>query len=485
MLLLVVLSLSRADAQGRKDPLSGTNAVDTNVTAAVTDEPAYLEVMIEDLYLAVEDAGLSFDVGRQVFLFQQNDDSFIVLVPFGGEGKFRLCAFPRISGRDQGTGWVTNEKLLFFGVRTRTMASRFYFDAGERLAVVAETNGIRTVRIERFGRSLEVDLPEDYPGLKYIPSPEPEVAVVAVAPKPPKTAPKPPPELDLSEDQQLQPVSTTPQLSEDAPMNETLLTSGDGGPVDVEGIAPLDSGSLVPTQAEPQGFKQRASAMISQYLWLLELLLALSILAAIPIIIKRNRASLMASPVYAEPPPAPSMMSAAAHAAPRSLAPPPMNMEIDDDEAVTHVETQIQKKSNDEFTGSLETFTMGDLIQFIHSTTKTGALEIQSGEAAGDKCLIFELGEIIDAVHGDKRGDEAVYSICRIKKGNYNFSREARSGVNKTVDKSTMTLLLDAHRIMDEESNQPAAEAAPAASPPPAEKAASAPRKKRQKLTMK
>ncbi|HEY8241204.1 MAG TPA: hypothetical protein VIH35_07155, partial [Kiritimatiellia bacterium] len=117
MLLLVVLSLSRADAQGRKDPLSGTNAVDTNVTAAVTDEPAYLEVMIEDLYLAVEDAGLSFDVGRQVFLFQQNDDSFIVLVPFGGEGKFRLCAFPRISGRDQGTGWVTNEKLLFFGVR--------------------------------------------------------------------------------------------------------------------------------------------------------------------------------------------------------------------------------------------------------------------------------------------------------------------------------------------------------------------------------
>jgi hypothetical protein len=221
---------------------------------------------------------------------------------------------------------------------------------------------------------------------------------------------------------------------------------------------------------------------------LLELLLALVILAAIPIIIKRNRASLVSGPALAEPPQAPGAFAAAVAAS--ASAPvltshsPPMNMEFDDDEAVTAVETQINKKSNDEFTGSLETFTMGDLIQFIHSTTKTGALEIQSDESTAQNCLIFELGEIIDAVAGDKRGEDAVYAICRIRKGNYNFSRETRSGVNKTVDKSTMTLLLDAHRIMDEENSKPP-EPEPAKAEAKAGKAAPAPRKKRQKLTMK
>jgi hypothetical protein len=477
-LLLLGLPVLAARGQGDARPgASSTNAAATNVAAAVTNIPAFLEVVDSGVYLHIDDEGLTFDVGKQVFLFQQNSDSFICLVPYQ-DGESRLCAFPRMSGRDQGTGWVTNEKFLFFGVRSRSIEGRFFFTRGERLPVIYETNGYRRVAIERFGRIAEVDLPDDFPGMEYIPAPAP----VQVAAPPPKTTPaKPAVEAPkLPKDELPEAVPSKPELTAAAPVEEPAFSN----PEDVP-LTPITGSELTPLSEEPERtFKEKMSALISQNLWLLELLLALAILAAIPIIIKRNKASLLARSSRAQPPPAPNF-GLPAMAAPSP--PPPMNIPLDEDEAVTAVESQITKKSADEFSGSLETFTMGDLIQFIHSTTKTGALEIQAETAAGQHCLIFELGEIIDAVAVDKRGEEAVYAICRIKKGTYTFSREARSGVNKTVDKSTMSLLLDAHRIMDEEGDKAAEPAPETAKPPepPPPKAEEKPKKKRQKLTMK
>jgi hypothetical protein len=234
-------------------------------------------------------------------------------------------------------------------------------------------------------------------------------------------------------------------------------------------LAATDAPSVVDAATAPLTSKDKVTAMVYRHIWLLELLLALAILASIPIIIKRNSTSLRQRRSEASPPP---------------FQPP--------SEQVATVEAQITKKSNDEFAGSLDTFSMGDLIQFVHSTTKTGALEIQCEGLAAPINLVFELGEIIDATCDGKRGEDAVYAICRIKKGSYTFSKEARDGISKSVNKSTMSLLLDAHRIMDEEGSpasapEGAAASAPAAPAAPAAAAEPAPagKKRKSRLSMK
>jgi len=454
---------------------SGTNALTgTNAVAVVTNEMPKLEVETDDLWIPIEDLQLTFDIGKQLALFQQSDDYYVAIVEYEDDTP-GLCAVPRVHARDQGTAWVTHEKYLFFGVRTRTCEGRFYFNKGEKLPVVLETNNLYHVQVERYGRIVELELPKTIPHVTYIPAPPPvEVAVVAVEkpkPAPPRHVKPPPVVVDTNETMVLSTKppprladDTTPSLSTDHSMDSiepaftTVATS-------TVVIASPETPSVVDIATAPQTLKDKVTAMVYRHIWLLELLLAIAILASIPIIIKRNSSSLLLRRPTASPPP---------------YQPP--------SEQVATVEAQITTKSNDEFSGSLDTFSMGDLIQFVHSTTKTGTLEIQCEGLAAPIYLVFELGEIIDAACDAKRSEDAVYAICRIKKGSYTFTKESRDGVSKTVNKATMSLLLDAHRIMDEESGgEGKPEASPAPPPAPAAPSEPAPasKKRKSRLSMK
>ncbi len=454
---------------------SGTNALTgTNAVAVVTNEMAKLEVGTDDLWIPIEDQQLTFDIGKQLALFQQSDDYYVAIVLYEDDSP-GLCAVPRVHARDQGTAWVTHEKYLFFGVRTRSCEGRFYFNKGEHLPVVLETNNLYRVQVERYGRIVELDLPKNIPHVTYIPAPVPVEVAVVEKPKPPPAKPAKParPERVTLDTNEIIALTTKPppRLADDTIPSlsmpdsvdsmEPAFTSVATSTVDLAGT---EMPSLVDVATAPQTFKDKLTAAVYRHIWLLELLLALAILASIPVIIKRNSSSLLLrrSPAASPPP----------------FQPP--------SEQVATVEAQITKKSNDEFAGSLDTFSMGDLIQFVHSTTKTGALEIQSEGLSGPIMLVFELGEIIDAVCDGKRGEDAVYAICRIKQGAYTFSKEARDGVTKTVNKATMSLLLDAHRIMDEESG-PAEKsgAAPAAAPAAAPEPAAPSKKRKSRLSMK
>ena len=451
---------------------TGTNAVaGTNAAAVVTNELPKLEVETDDLWIPIEDQQLTFDIGKQLALFQQGDDYYVAIVPYEDDEP-GLCAVPRVHARDQGTAWVTHEKYIFFGVRTRSCEGRFYFNKGERLPVVLETNNLYRVQVERYGRIVELDLPKSIPRVTYIPAPPPVVAAVVEKPKPPpKRVKSVPVEADTNETIALT-TKPPPRLADDTmpslstPGNlESMDPAFTSAATSILDQASVETPSVVDAATAPQSFKDKLTAAVYRHIWLLELLLALAILGSIPVIIKRNSSSLLKRRPAASPPP---------------FQPP--------SEQVATVEAQITTKSNDEFSGSLDTFSMGDLIQFVHSTTKTGALDIQCETIPGPIHLVFELGEIIDALCDGKRGEDAVYAICRIKKGSYTFSKEARDGVSKTVNKATMSLLLDAHRIMDEESGpegKPEAPAAPDAAPAPAPEPAAAPKKRKSRLSMK
>ncbi|MFH0907945.1 MAG: DUF4388 domain-containing protein [bacterium] len=459
LILLLAGSLSSHAKTSAADSASGsgTNAVTgTNVASVATSELPSLVVEAENLWIPIEDLQLTFDVGKQLALFQQNDNCYVAIVLYEDDPP-GLCAVPRVYARDQGTAWVTNEKYLFFGVRTRSCDGRFYFIRGEKLPVVFETRKLYRVQVERYGRVVELELPKSIPHVTYVPAPSSADVVAAEKPKPPPAMPARPARPSATTGDTNEPIAlstkppprllddTIPSLSmtdDDEASMETVFAGMATGTFDA---AALDSPSVVDVATTPQTFKDKVTAAVYRNIWLLELLLALAILAAIPVIIKRNSAALL----QRRP----------------AVSPPPFQPAS---EQVAAVEAQITKESNDEFAGSLDTFTMGDLIQFVHSTTKTGMLDIQCEGLAAPNHLVFELGEIIDAACDGKRGEDAVYAICRIKKGSYTFSKETRDGVTKTVNKATMSLLLDAHRVMDEEGgaeNKPEASPAPGSAP--------------------
>ncbi|HEY8240919.1 MAG TPA: hypothetical protein VIH35_05700, partial [Kiritimatiellia bacterium] len=108
IILLALGSLVSAADTNSPTSGSGTNRVaNTNVAAMVRDGLPYLIVEEAGLWIPVDDLELTFGVGRQLLLFQQNSDYFIAIATFE-DGSAKLCAFPRVHARDQGTAWVTN-----------------------------------------------------------------------------------------------------------------------------------------------------------------------------------------------------------------------------------------------------------------------------------------------------------------------------------------------------------------------------------------
>ena len=73
--------------------------------------------------------------------------------------------------------------------------------------------------------------------------------------------------------------------------------------------------------------------------------------------------------------------------------------------------------------------------------------------------MVFVKGEIFDAKTPTRRGVPAVYDIMRCKEGFFTFARGDHSNAERTILEGTITMLLEAHRIMDEEGPKPAAPA--------------------------
>lgn len=101
-------------------------------------------------------------------------------------------------------------------------------------------------------------------------------------------------------------------------------------------------------------------------------------------------------------------------------------------------------------TGSLDRFSVTDVIQFLNSIQETGILDITDKAAGTVYRMVVAGGEIIDAFDGEKRGEEAVSAIVTCNQGTFTFIRGDVSAEAKTVGKPTMTLLMESMQSLDE-----------------------------------
>lgn len=110
--------------------------------------------------------------------------------------------------------------------------------------------------------------------------------------------------------------------------------------------------------------------------------------------------------------------------------------------------TQAPLEDND-LHGTLDGFSMGQVVQFFHSSGDSGILTV-SQEGGEVETMTFCDGHIVDAESGPLKGETAANQILRRHKGTFVFKRQDTNGHGKCILQDTMSLLLEAHRMVDE-----------------------------------
>lgn len=105
-------------------------------------------------------------------------------------------------------------------------------------------------------------------------------------------------------------------------------------------------------------------------------------------------------------------------------------------------EQPAEEEDSGTFTGSLESFSVAELIQFLNSSRETGMLSIDPDDDDITCKIYFERGEIIDALSSRHTGEKAVADILSMRDGLFSFTRQQEVETHRTVRQSTMSLLL-------------------------------------------
>ncbi|RMG10851.1 MAG: response regulator [Planctomycetota bacterium] len=98
--------------------------------------------------------------------------------------------------------------------------------------------------------------------------------------------------------------------------------------------------------------------------------------------------------------------------------------------------------------GDLGQLGFAELVGFLNFSRKTGELivSLETGEAG----LAFEEGEVRDAWIGRFASEEAFVSIARLRHGHFRF-HEGRKPRTNRITAGTMSLLMEAMKVLDEE----------------------------------
>ncbi|MGB3976473.1 MAG: FHA domain-containing protein [bacterium] len=123
-------------------------------------------------------------------------------------------------------------------------------------------------------------------------------------------------------------------------------------------------------------------------------------------------------------------------------------------EVDTHTEIDEEFRIHlDGFSGSLKTFSMGEIIQTIMQFQKDGRLKITGYDNKIIAEAFFLKGEVKHASYGKLFGVEAMYSILRLENGVFEFENGVTTPEH-TIAESTMGILLEYHRRLDESSRR-------------------------------
>ena len=99
--------------------------------------------------------------------------------------------------------------------------------------------------------------------------------------------------------------------------------------------------------------------------------------------------------------------------------------------------------------GSIETFSIPELVQTLALNVRTGVLVVSSKK--GEAKISFERGSIYQITLGDFFGEQAFYQLLAWQEGQFQFQSTDTLSINRQVHKDTMHLLMEGLRRLDED----------------------------------
>ncbi len=531
--------------------------------------PLYTKALrfTNEVRLRVESPDVVYQVSDQLLLFDVNAEYFIGVRRDEVNKVNELVAFPRINEVGEGTAWITNEKQLIFGSRTRSCNGVLMVRRGETLPILHEGSQTVTVLFERFGREVMMTLPrlngnslieaatppaelfmaheraaeaaraaaaaqmqpvrqsstqvlpasiaraarEGTRSPAPAPSPTPvrsnstlalsvneipsgAVVRVTTTPPPPKPVlvatppaapvPAPPPAVVAT------PPTVPPVVA--APATAALIAAAADQPVPIR--TPTDlvevAAAVLPTTAPPvavaAALRPPASNVVAAALTDATtglVVAAAGATGAAPALVMSVVTTASRSATAAQPP-------ASEQSEPSSIASlltfnsltfwlllatvalegaMIARLVLKKKAAVTgsdlpnqvfsfsSVGESVMDTSPESFVtgtdgdlqGELEKFSIGHVVQFLHSSSESGTLVISGAAGRTDK-LIFDRGQIIDAMSGSRCGDAAAEIVLRRRQGAFKFTREDNSKRLRLISQDTMGMLMEAARVIDE-----------------------------------
>ncbi len=113
---------------------------------------------------------------------------------------------------------------------------------------------------------------------------------------------------------------------------------------------------------------------------------------------------------------------------------------------------QLQRaRAQEDFSGGLHILSVPDVLQLIEAARKSGVLSVTGAGGAAVASLSFREGRLVAARCGDARGEEAVRRLFRTGGRAFAFRRGEPAETDEGLTSSTMALMLEASRLLDEE----------------------------------
>lgn len=112
---------------------------------------------------------------------------------------------------------------------------------------------------------------------------------------------------------------------------------------------------------------------------------------------------------------------------------------------------EVEKHTDDRkgFSGDLDDLSIVELVQMLNLNKKSGVLKIQSSEKGA---IYLKDGHLWATTYQNKTGEDAFYSLVAETKGTFDFEI-MDVDQESNIDNSTMNVIMEACRIMDETRN--------------------------------
>jgi hypothetical protein len=454
------------------------------------EQRLYLKVVEPRIPVEIEDAGLKFDVGSRVRYFQETGAHFIGVAETS-DGEKQLFAVPSRTGDRRKIAWVTPEKMMFFGFPARTCAGRFILIAPEKLPVLEVLNAGYRVQVERYGETAVLHVPKTLQGVELVfetveppakeaplPLPVPQdppvqkktPPVSPKAEKPKAAAPVPAkgdiarpssPMLELKimveseeevaaaavADARLQPAAmesapmhemnesgkammpdlagevpepVAPMVEEQAAVktdvgeNENLDEAASGGEVKIEEVPVEDArADAVPANA-PDGEKSSWLGIVAVAEFVLIIMLGV-------LVFRRKKQEKVVQEEGA-------------------------GATVIEGSGTDPISSMTSKGYKDEVSlcGSIESMSLFAVVEILLAKRESGLLSVSlAGQEAVGSITIHD-GEVIDACHGEQRGEAAFSDLLEMKTGLFMFVRGDTGDYERTINESTVSLLMKA-----------------------------------------